>query len=77
MFRAAPIVLDAETRAVLEARVRAAKTPQRAAVRARIILLAADGVPSRQISRQTRPHQPARSRPPRGGASDRLCKRVI
>ena len=57
MYTAAPIVLDAETRAVLEARVRAAKTPQRAAVRARIILLAADGVPSRQISQQVRMHE--------------------
>ena len=50
MFGAAPIVLDDETRAVLETRVRAAKTPVRDAVRARIILLAADGMPSRQIS---------------------------
>ena len=57
MFTAAPIVLDAETRRVLEARVRAAKTPQRAAVRARIVLLAADGVPSRQISRQVGMHE--------------------
>lgn len=57
MFRAAPIVLDAETRAMLERRVRAAKTPVRDAVRARIILLAADGLPSRQISQQVGMHE--------------------
>ena len=57
MFKAAPVVLDSETRAVLEARVRAAKTPQRDAVRARIVLLAADGVPSRQISQRVGMHE--------------------
>ena len=57
MFQAASIVLDDKTRAVLEGRVRAAKTPQREAVRARIVLLAADGVPSRQIARQVEMHE--------------------
>ena len=49
-FKAEPIVLVDETRAVLEARVRATTTPQRDVVRARIVLLAADGVSSRRIS---------------------------
>ena len=57
VYKAAAIVLDADTRAVLEARVRAAKTPQRDAVRARIILLAADGLPSRQISQRVGMHE--------------------
>jgi len=42
--QAQPIVLDGATRKVLEARVRATRTPQRDVRRARIILLAADGV---------------------------------
>jgi transposase len=56
-FRAQPIVLDDETRAVLEARVRAAKTAQRDVARARVVLLAADGLPSRQISRVVGMHE--------------------
>src|SRR5207344_908166 len=43
------LVSDAE-RAELQRRVRAHTTPQRAAKRARIVLLAADGVPNRQIA---------------------------
>ena len=42
-------ITDAE-RAELQRRVRAHTTPQRAARRARIVLLAADGVPNRQIA---------------------------
>src|SRR5512132_195025 len=42
-------ITDAE-RAELERRVRAHTTPQRAAKRARIVLLAADGIPNRQIA---------------------------
>jgi transposase len=42
-------ITDAE-RAELQRRVRAHTTPQRAAKRARIVLLAADGVPNRQIA---------------------------
>jgi len=49
-FKAQPIVLGAETRGVLEARVRATTTPQRDVARARIILLAGEGVSSRRIS---------------------------
>jgi transposase len=49
-FVAAPIELDDKTRAELEGRVRATTTAQRDVKRARIILLAADGKPSRQIS---------------------------
>lgn len=49
-YVAEPIVLDDETRGVLEARVRATTTPQRDVQRARIILLASEGVASRQIS---------------------------
>jgi transposase len=56
-FKAEPIVLDEETRAVLEARVRAATTPQRDVRRALIILLAGDGVPSRQISQHVDMHE--------------------
>jgi len=50
MWTAPPITLTDEQRAELTRRVAAHKTPVRAARRARIILLAADGVPSRQIS---------------------------
>ncbi|MGH7310097.1 MAG: IS630 family transposase [Candidatus Rokuibacteriota bacterium] len=55
-YKAQPIVLDEETRRVLEARVRAMTTPQRDVTRARIILLAADGIASRQISQQVGMH---------------------
>lgn len=57
MYKAAPIVLDVAVRQKLAARVRAATTPQRDVKRARIILLAADGVPSRQISEQVGMHE--------------------
>jgi transposase len=50
MWTAPAIVLSDEERAELGRRVSAHKTPVRAVRRARIILLAADGVPSRQIS---------------------------
>lgn len=50
MWTAPPITPTDEQRAELTRRVAAHKTPVRAARRARIILLAADGVPSRQIS---------------------------
>ncbi len=50
MWTAPPITLTDEERAELTKRVTAHTTPVRAARRARIILLAADGVPSRQIS---------------------------
>jgi transposase len=56
-YEAAPIVLDEETEAELQRRVRATTTAQRDASRARIVLLAADGVPSRQISRQVGMHE--------------------
>ena len=45
-----PLVITDEERAELQRRVRAHTTPQRAAKRARIVLLAADGVPNRQIA---------------------------
>ena len=45
-----PLVITDEERAELQRRVRAHTTPQRAARRARIVLLAADGVPNRQIA---------------------------
>src|SRR6266581_6360090 len=45
-----PLVISEEERAELQRRVRAHTTPQRAAKRARIVLLAADGVPNRQIA---------------------------
>jgi transposase len=56
-FVAAPITLDEETRAVLEARVAAHTSPQRDVRRARIILLAADGVSSAKISQEVGMHQ--------------------
>jgi transposase len=56
-FMAEPIVLDDETRAELERRVRATTTAQRDVRRALIILLAADGVPSRQISERVAMHE--------------------
>lgn len=56
-FVATPIVLDHETRAVLEARVAAHTSPQRDVKRARIILLAADGVSSAEISRTIEMHE--------------------
>src|SRR3954454_14179356 len=45
-----PLVITPEERAELQRRVRAHTTPQRAAKRARIVLLAADGLPNRQIA---------------------------
>jgi len=56
-YVAAPITLDDETRAVLEARVAAHTSPQRDVKRARIILLAADDVSSLQISREIGMHE--------------------
>lgn len=50
MWVAPPITLTDEDRAELTRWVAADKTPVRGARRARIILLAADGMPSRQIS---------------------------
>src|SRR5260370_25220512 len=48
---ATPIELTAEERAVLEGMVRSPKTEQRLAKRARVVLLAADRMPTRQIAR--------------------------
>jgi transposase len=45
-----PLTITEEERAELQRRVRAHTTPQRAARRARIVLLAADGLPNRQIA---------------------------
>ena len=45
-----PLSITEEERAELQRRVRAHTTPQRAAKRARIVLLAAEGVPNRQIA---------------------------
>src|SRR4249920_867906 len=45
-----PLVITEEERAELQRRIRAHTTPQRAAKRARIVLLAADGLPNRQIA---------------------------
>jgi hypothetical protein len=52
-----PTITDAE-RVELQRRVRAHTTPQRAANRARVVLLAADGVPNRQIATLVG-HEPA------------------
>jgi len=56
-FVAAPIELDEKTRGELERRVRATTTAQRDVKRARIILLAADAMPSRQISKMVGMHE--------------------
>lgn len=56
-FKAEPIVLDAPTREELERRVRATTTTQRDLRRAMIILLAADGVSSRKVSRLVDMHE--------------------
>jgi transposase len=45
-----PLAITDAERAELQRRVRAHTTPQRAAKRARIVLLAADGAPNRQIA---------------------------
>jgi hypothetical protein len=45
-----PLAMTEQERAELQRRVRAHTTPQRAAKRARIVLLAADGLPNRQIA---------------------------
>jgi transposase len=45
-----PLAITNAERAELQRRVRAHTTPQRAAQRARIVLLAADGLPNRQIA---------------------------
>jgi transposase len=51
ILKAREVRLTPEQRAVLEARCRAATTPQRDVRRARIVLLAADGAATRAISR--------------------------
>lgn len=56
-FKAAPISLDDATRAELQRRVRAGTCEQREARRARIILLAAEGISSRKISKQVGMHE--------------------
>ena len=45
-----PLVITEAERAELQRRVRAHTTPQRAAKRAQVVLLAAEGVPNRQIA---------------------------
>lgn len=56
-YEAAPITLDDEIRAELQRRIRAATSTQRAAKRAQVILLAADGVASRRIATQVGMHE--------------------
>ncbi len=51
-YQAPPIRLDPETRATLEGWVRASKSEQRMVKRARIVLLAANGMASRAIARE-------------------------
>jgi transposase len=50
MWSVEPLVLTAEDRAELERRLRAQTTPHRDRLRAEVVLLAADGVPGRQIA---------------------------
>jgi len=56
-FKAAPITLDDKTRAELQRRVRAGTCAQREVRRARIILMAAEGVSSRRISKEVGMHE--------------------
>ena len=56
-YKAAPITLDDKTRAQLGRRLRAGTCPQREAKRARVILLAADGISSRRISKEVGMHE--------------------
>lgn len=51
MWTVDPLVLTHEERAELENRLRAQTTARRDRVRAEVVLLAADGVPGRQIAR--------------------------
>lgn len=51
-FVAVSITLTDEERATLEETVRASRSEQRMVVRARVVLLAADGKPNRQIARE-------------------------
>ncbi len=52
MWRVPPLEITVEERLELERRARAHTSPVRVARRARIILLAADGVPNRQVARR-------------------------
>jgi len=52
-----PLAITDAERAELQRLVRAHTTPQRAAKRARIVLLAADGIPNRQIAAQMGMHE--------------------
>jgi transposase len=52
-----PLAITNAERAELQRLVRAHMTPQRAAKRARIVLLAADGIPNRQIAAQMGMHE--------------------
>jgi len=56
-FKAAPVALDEKVRRELGRRARAGTCPQREARRARIVLLAADGVSSRRISKEVEMHE--------------------
>ncbi len=51
-YQATPVRLDPETRGTLEGWLRASKSEQRKVRRARIVLLAADGMASRAIARE-------------------------
>lgn len=56
-YKAEAILLDDKVQVELERRVRASTTPQRDVKRAKIILLAADGVSSAKIARQVGMHE--------------------
>ena len=62
-----PLAITDEERIELQRRVRAHTTPQRAAKRAKIVLLAAEGIPDRQIA----PIVGITSTPWRSGAASR------
>ena len=54
-----PLVITEQERAELQRRVRAHTTPQRAAKRARVVLLAADGLGTNEIARRVGLSKPA------------------
>src|SRR4029453_4250475 len=68
-----PLAITDEERAELQRRVRAHTTPQRAAKRARIVLLAADGVPNRPIPPSVGMNEPTGAQWPRRFESERLA----
>jgi transposase len=73
MPTAPPLAISDGERAELQRWVRAHTTPQRAAKRARIVLLAADGVPNRQLAPVVGMHEHTVAQWRRRFAAERLA----